>query len=201
MVASSNTYLSNIGELLSGEFDNRQQALAEPAWYVHLKLWHRRVRLFESDSLAFFIEQVSIASGQAPYRQRLIRLQEVDGQFIGQYYGFKQPLRFQGGAIEPDRLQAISREDLVKLPSCLVRIQPNSAGFSARMPPECLCSFEYQGRQTFVQLGFDIGFSAENEGKIQFLMYDKGIDKPSGKATWGALMGPFHLVKEKAFSL
>ncbi|MDJ0689048.1 MAG: CpcT/CpeT family chromophore lyase [Xenococcaceae cyanobacterium MO_188.B32] len=39
-----------LGTYLAGEFDNQQQALAEPAWYVHLRLWKRPVPLFTEDS-------------------------------------------------------------------------------------------------------------------------------------------------------
>ncbi|NER84931.1 MAG: hypothetical protein F6K42_36555 [Leptolyngbya sp. SIO1D8] len=37
-------------------FQNRQQALAEPVWFVHLKLWSYSVALFTEDRFTFFIE-------------------------------------------------------------------------------------------------------------------------------------------------
>ncbi|MEL6856170.1 MAG: CpcT/CpeT family chromophore lyase, partial [Cyanobacteria bacterium J06607_13] len=30
--------------------------------------------------------------------------------------------------------------------------------------------------------------------------YDKGIDPDTGRGLWGALMGPFQMVKQKTFS-
>ncbi|MFM6193835.1 MAG: CpcT/CpeT family chromophore lyase [Planktothrix sp.] len=35
--------LKTLAEYMAGEFDNQAQALADPVWYVHLRLWHRPV--------------------------------------------------------------------------------------------------------------------------------------------------------------
>jgi len=31
--------LQTLAQYITGEFDNKKQAAAEPAWYVHLRLW------------------------------------------------------------------------------------------------------------------------------------------------------------------
>lgn len=33
--------LITLAQWLAGEFENRSQALDQPAWFVHLRLWHR----------------------------------------------------------------------------------------------------------------------------------------------------------------
>jgi hypothetical protein len=35
--------LITLAQWLAGEFENRSQALDQPAWFVHLRLWHRHV--------------------------------------------------------------------------------------------------------------------------------------------------------------
>lgn len=62
---------------MTGEFDNREQALVEPAWYVHLRLWQVPIPLFTEDSITLFAEQTNIVSSERPYRPRLIRLQHT----------------------------------------------------------------------------------------------------------------------------
>lgn len=198
--------LQRLGQSLAGEFDNRSQAYAEPAWYVHLKLWHRWIPLFPDDSLTFFIEQVSMASGKPPYRQRILRLQEHPERISGQYYGLQQPQRWQGGAMSPGILKPLSVDDLVELPTCQVNIPVNpsdlgQSSFVARMPDGCLCSFQYGQNITYVSLGFDIGPSLEQPQLITFSMYDKGINPETGQGIWGALMGPFNLIKQTSFQL
>lgn len=63
-----------LGEYLAGKFDNREQALADPAWFVHLQLWQRPVNLFTEDSITLFAEQANIVNLDRPYRQRIMRL-------------------------------------------------------------------------------------------------------------------------------
>lgn len=193
-----------LGQYLAGEFDNRSQAYAEPAWYVHLKLWHRWIPLFLDDSLTFFIEQISVASGDPPYRQRILRLQEYPEHISGQYYGLQHPQRWQGGALSPEILKSLSVDDLVKLPTCKVNINVAHTDFAqpsfvARMPEGCLCSFQYGQNTTYVSLGFDIGPSLEQPQLTIFSMYDKGINPETGQGIWGALMGPFNLIKQTSF--
>ena len=45
-----------LARYMAGEFDNREQAIADPAWYVHLHLWQRPVPLFLEDSFTLFAE-------------------------------------------------------------------------------------------------------------------------------------------------
>ncbi|MEM6590592.1 MAG: chromophore lyase CpcT/CpeT [Cyanobacteria bacterium P01_C01_bin.73] len=108
---------------LAGCFENHQQALQNPAWFVHLKLWQYPVAVF-GDRLGLFIEQVSVASGNPPYRQRLIELYEQQGAIWAQYYGLRSPQAFCGGATEPDRLKQLTPDDLIYLPTCKLKVTP-----------------------------------------------------------------------------
>jgi hypothetical protein len=42
--------LTALAEYLAGEFDHRTQAIGDPAWYVHLRMWQRPVALFSEDT-------------------------------------------------------------------------------------------------------------------------------------------------------
>ncbi|MEO1402364.1 MAG: chromophore lyase CpcT/CpeT [Cyanobacteria bacterium J06635_1] len=192
--------LTTLGNYLAGEFENQAQAAAEPTWYVRLRVWQRPTRLFASDSLTLFLEQANVIAQQAPYRQRILRLQQTADGLCGQYYALKQPLAFQGGGQTPARLQTLAPDDLVYLPDCWVKIQtqPMTAGqyrFKAMPPADTLCSFEYQGQKKYVQLGFDIG-PTDTGAQIELLAYDKGLDPATKRGIWGALMGPFRLIKQ-----
>lgn len=212
--------LLTLGRYLAGEFDNQQQSLNDPAWYVHLKVWYRPVRLFVEDSLTFFLEQVSVASGQPPYRQRVLRLQERQGQLIGQFYGLRAPLKFRGGgmlgdpsagATAADVLSSLTEAELTYLPTCCLTIECQSLGpdplgcdqysFKGTLPADTLCAFEYNGNTGYVSLGFTIGSArSQASAPLELRVYDKGIDPATGKGLWGALMGPFCLLKQVDFS-
>jgi len=199
---AKSAYLAQLAKYLSGEFDNRQQSLADPTWYLHLRVWNRPLppALF-TEGYGFFIEQISVASGQAPYRQRILHLTTQSNQLWGQYYGLKDPLAFRGSATQPERLAPLTQDDLVPLPTCGLEIDytPALQSFSARLPADTLCSFTYGDTTSHIRLGFDIGPQSPG-GPVVLRVHDRGIDPDTGKTTWGPQMGPFHLVKQQSFA-
>ncbi|HAZ47912.1 MAG TPA: chorismate mutase [Cyanobacteria bacterium UBA11369] len=175
---------------MAGEFDNRDQAIADPAWYVHVRLWQRPVALFAEDSLTLFAEQANALYLDRPYRQRIIRLQQ--GQV--QYYMLKDPSSIQGAGINPERLKTLTLDDIEYLPGCTLTVtQDERLRFQATLPPNCRCCFTFRGETYQVSLGFEASLE-------QFLSYDKGIDPVTGKAIWGALLGPYRFTKRQDFS-
>lgn len=186
--------LTALAEYLAGEFDNKAQALADPAWYVHLRMWQRPVSLFSSDSFALFAEQANVLNLDQPYRQRIMRLQQKpDADAIQvQYYMPKDPDALKCAGQNPDLLNTLTPEQLDLLPGCILsvtqqEISPHCYKFTATAPPEARCCFTYSGNTIQVSLGFEAT-------KDEFYSYDKGID-PEGKATWGAIMGPYRYTK------
>lgn len=191
--------LITLAHYLAGEFNNRDQAIAEPIWFVHLCLWQRPVPLFCEDSLTLFAEQANVLKLDQPYRQRLLRLQSVEGdseRLQVQYYGFKDPGEMRGAGRDPDRLQALTGDQIDFLPGCRLEVtwqQGDIPRFHARLSPDSRCCFSY-GNETFqVSLGFEA--SAD-----EFLSYDKGIDPQTGTAIWGALMGPYRFTQQQSFA-
>ncbi|MEB3177628.1 MAG: chromophore lyase CpcT/CpeT [Nostocaceae cyanobacterium] len=186
-----------LANYLAGEFDNREQALAEPVWYVHLRLWQRPVPLFTEDSLTLFAEQANIIYLDKPYRQRIIRLQQTHPQapIQAQYYMPKDPKAVSGAGSNPDLLNTLTPEQLELLPGCILtvtheKLAANRYEFSACPPPNTRCCFTYLGNTVQVELGF----KATPE---EFLSYDKGIEQGTGKATWGAILGPYRYSKRQ----
>lgn len=203
--------LSTLVAYLAGEFENQAQAAANPAWYVHLRLWQRLVPSLSTGQVyTLFLEQANVVSGQLPYRQRILQLTEppdrASGLLRGQYFALSDPLQFRGGGSDPALLNDLTADDLVSLSDSetLIQYQPSdqrpnhdhSYQFRAALPNGQLCSFEYGNQQKYVYLGFDI---APKAGAIELLTYDKGIDPDTGKGLWGALIGPFQMIKQKSY--
>lgn len=197
--------LIRLGHCLSGAFSNRQQALADPVWFVQLRLWCRPISVFRQDSLTFFLEQVNVAVSHSPYRQRVLRLRQEGTQLIAQYYALKQPDQFQGAAQAPERLAAIAPEDLRSLTGgcLLIQRQATTAGdrYEARHRPGERCQVEINGQPKQVELGFDaLSPQPRQHQPPTFWMYDKGYDPHQQRYTWGALHGPFRLEKTVDYS-
>ena len=200
----------SLARYFSGEFDNRQQSLADPAWFLHLKVWNRPLtaQIF-STGYGFFIEQVNVAAGNPPYRQRILHLMTDGEQLKGQYYGLVDPQKFLGSSIHPERLNHLRREDLVHLPTCCLTFSMNSATrqFQGRLPENTLCSIAYEGKTSYISLGFDIGLQSpisnqiDDTQSIELVVYDRGVDAVTGATTWGPRMGPFRLRKSRDFAI
>jgi hypothetical protein len=203
---AASTPLLTLAHYLAGEFDNHAQAIAEPAWFVHLRLWHRPLSLFPDESLTLFAEQASVVNLAHPYRQRIMHLEagSTDPQTLKvQYYSFKHPDAVAGAGHNPELLNSLTLEQIELLPGCVLTITcpplvesgTSTAALSrfiASPPPDTLCSFRYQGETRYVSLGFEVS-------STEFLSYDKGIELATGKALWGAMMGPYRYTKRESY--
>ena len=195
--------LISLANCLAGEFDNREQALAEPAWYVHLRLWQVPIDLFAEDSLSLFAEQVNTITPNNPYRQRVMRLRVdrsiAEGCLQVQYYMPKNPTALAGAGRNRELLKELKSSDLELLPGCILNVNTqiiaaNNYRFIAKPPRDRNCSFTYQGTTIQVSLGFEVTSS-------QLLSYDKGVDPQTGKASWGAILGPYSYIKREQYEL
>ena len=173
--------------------------MAEPAWYVHLRLWQRPVPLF-ADSLTLFAEQASVVTLDQPYRPRLMRLQEGDESNAAlrvQYYMPKDLEAVKGASCNPALLETLTSDQFELLPGCLLTVVQqvplaDHYRFFASLPPDARCCFTYVGKTQQVSLGFEAG-------PEEFLSYDKGVDSTTGRASWGAILGPFRFHKRQNF--
>ncbi|MGF1494048.1 MAG: chromophore lyase CpcT/CpeT [Microcoleaceae cyanobacterium] len=195
--------LTALAQYMAGEFDNKEQAIGNPAWYVHLKLWQRPLpqEIFPN-SITLFAEQANVLTLDQSYRPRIVQLfqtSEIPNTIQAQYYMAKDLKAVQGAARELDKLQRITPDSLELLPSCKLTvtwqsIAANEYRFKAVLPKNTLCNFTYQG-QTFQ---VDLGFEASPN---QLLTFDRGINPQTGKAIWGALLGPYEFTKRQDYNL
>jgi len=190
--------LTELATWLAGEFDNREQALADPAWFVSLRLWHRPLPILINGHRAFFAEQANLVFADQPYRQRVFILHPSATNTIGQveYRAFHNPERFRGAGADPTLLNAITPDDLQPLPGCVLHLSTQAAvaRYEAKPAAEDRCYFQYDGKQRQVILGFEVM-------PQQFSSFDRGVDPDTGKSLWGALMGSYNFTKRAAYSL
>jgi hypothetical protein len=186
--------LTTLAHWLAGEFDNRPQAMDQPAWFVHLRLWQRPLPQRLDGKLALFLEQANALYLDQPYRQRVMVLQSLEsGALQACYLAFKDPSRFRGAGADPQRLQQLDSTDLDSLPGCVLDITQQGSTFDAQPHPNSNCYFQYDGQTRQVVLGFKASETA-------LLTYDRGVDPETGKGLWGALMGPYEFSKCQSFA-
>ncbi|MEM9136775.1 MAG: chromophore lyase CpcT/CpeT [Cyanobacteria bacterium P01_F01_bin.42] len=186
--------LNTLTQWLIGEFTNRSQAIDDPTWYVHLKLWHRPVPPPLGDA-CIFAEQANILQPDQPYRQRLLILTQPSPQQIeGQYWAFKSPESYKGCGASPDKLASIQPDDLIELPGCKLSVAHADQTYTAKPHPNLKCCFEYAGKTRQVVIGFEVQQS-------RYTSYDRGVDPETGRSLWGAMMGPYQFDKLQTYDL
>ena len=187
--------LITLAQWLAGEFENRSQALEQPAWFVHLRLWHRPLPHTIQGNLALFAEQANALYLEQTYRQRVILLTETQHShsFQIQYLALKQLRQFRGVAANPSKLSQLSLTDLELLPGCTLMVTQQDGTFTAQPEPEAKCYFQYEGKNRQVILGFEVSAG-------RFLSYDRGVDPETGQSLWGAVLGPYQFNKCQDFA-
>lgn len=181
-----------LAQWLAGEYENRDQAIADPVWFVNLRMWYRPLPHRLEGRLAFFAEQANALQVENAYRQRIAVLHDEEPQLSVQYWAFQHPEHFRGAGQERDRLAAVTVQDLVPLPGCRLIVTATGTAFRAEPEPGTRCCFQYDGQTRQVALGFEVS-------AMQFLSFDKGIDPETGRGIWGALMGPYQFKKCRDF--
>ena len=190
---SSSQSLIALAQLMAGEFDNQPQAMEQPTWFVHLRLWYRPLPMRIEGNLALFAEQANALMRDRPYRQRVAVLKETSDSVQVQYFAFKQPENFLGAGANPSLLEPLRLDDLEALPGCVLTVAEQAGKFMATPPPGAKCYFQYDGATRQVVLGFEV-----SAGK--FWSYDRGVDPETGQGLWGALMGAYEFQKCKDFA-
>jgi hypothetical protein len=189
--------LTALASYLAGEFTNQLQAIAQPAWFVNLRLWIRPVPIFTDDSITLFAEQANILKLDQPYRPRILRLRERENIEV-EFYMFEDLATARGAGQNQALIAQITPEKIKFLPNCTLKVATQELGngtycFATTPVTDEPCSVTYQGSTFQVFLGFK---ATANE----LLTYDKGIDPATGKGTWGALMGAYAFTKLQDFA-
>ena len=108
--------LTALANYLAGEFDNQQQALEQPARYVHLRLWIRPVPIFTEDSITLFAEQANVIKLNQPYRPRILRLRQKENIEV-EFYMFEDLATAQGAGQNKDLIKNITPDQIKFLPN------------------------------------------------------------------------------------
>ncbi|MFM7600914.1 MAG: chromophore lyase CpcT/CpeT [Pseudanabaena sp.] len=185
--------LFNIISWMSGEFNNREQSLDQPVWFVNLVWWQRPIRFDVLGSIAIFAEQANALILDRPYRQRILQFVENDDKIQVKYWGFKDPAVWSGSGRDRDRLNQITINDIEPLAGCLLDVSFANGRYKAEMPKDAKCCFQYLNESRQVVLGFEVSAN-------EFWSGDRGVDPETGTAIWGATVDFYKFKKIQDFS-
>lgn len=173
--------------MLTGCFDSKDQALADPENYFQIRLILVPIWSGEKVGHWMYVEQASFDSLQRPYRQRIQHVyRDEESQIRSDVYLLPgDPLEYAGGWKNPEeRFADLSPMDLTLRDGCSVFLQPDGNGFiGSTVGDECQSS---------------LGGAAYATSEVQMIpgllvSWDRGWNK-AGDQVWGATAGGYRFV-------
>jgi hypothetical protein len=176
---------------LSGGFSNQQQAFENPPIYAHILVRFRPLPQLAPGSL--LLEQSYAINPAAPYRIRVLRAEQREGQLIILNQSLQDAERFWGAVDNPERRQAIAATDLQLLEGCTYVVREQGEGFVGEVEPGCRCLVERKGMTAYLVSSFEI--DAQGMRTI-----DRGHHPQTHEQLWGSLAGPFEFQRTHDYS-
>jgi hypothetical protein len=167
---------------LCGSFSNQNQAFENPPLFAHILVTTRPIPHLSRGSL--LLEQAYAITPSTPYRIRVLRPQEVDGQLIIHNLALQDEQRFWGATADGALRASLQEEDLQLLPGCDYWVREQGDGFVGEVEPGCRCRVERKGQPAYLvsQLQLSAG---------RMCTIDRGHDPDTHEQLWGALAGAF----------
>jgi hypothetical protein len=176
---------------LSGGFSNQDQAFDNPPLYAHILVKFRPLPQLAPGSL--LLEQSYAINPAAPYRIRVLRAEQRDGQLIIFNQSLHDAERFWGAVDNSERRQAIAETDLQLLEGCTYVVRERGEGFVGEVEPGCRCLVERKGMTAYLVSSFEIDAAGMRT-------IDRGHDPETHEQLWGSLAGPFEFQRTHDYS-
>jgi hypothetical protein len=142
---------------------------------------------------SLLLEQSYAINPAAPYRIRVLRAEQRDGQLIIHNQAITDEQRFWGAVDDAERRQRIDPADLRLLEGCTYVVREEGDGFVGEVEPGCRCLVERKGRTAYLVSRLEL--FADRMRTI-----DRGHDPLTHEHLWGSLAGPFEFVRTDDFS-
>jgi hypothetical protein len=172
---------------MTGSFSSAEQAAADSAFY-DIRLEMVRVWPERSDGWWMYIEQAVAGHTDAPYRQRVYRVTEVESDlFKSAVYALPEPEVTVGAWRDEVPLEGLSPEDLELRAGCAVFLRRDSSGAFAGGTIGRGCASGLRGA------AYATSEVVVTPGRIE--SWDRGFDE-SGEQVWGAEKGGYVFVRQ-----
>ncbi|AGY57813.1 chromophore lyase CpcT/CpeT [Gloeobacter kilaueensis] len=178
--------MQTVRDWLVGTYTSREQAMAQPVWFIPVRLWYVAVDGLFDEGIGFFTEQANEHDPDRIYRSRVLQLLEEPLRF--ENYRLIDQDRWLGAATDPEHLARLRRSDCEPLPGCAIYLERQGDAFRGRMKPGGACRLR-SADTSYIEIELEL-----REGV--FLTLDRGFDSATGEQTWGSLGGPYRYIKQ-----
>ena len=190
---TNSTEIATLARWMAADFSNQEQAFENPPFFAHIRVCMRPLPSEFLSGFSFYVEQAYDYMLNNPYRVRVLNLIAAGDRIEIENYCIKQEQQFYGASREIQRLQALSSDNLEKLPGCNMIAEWTGHSFKGRVEPGKGCTVVRQGRKTYLDSEFEI------DGD-KFISLDRGRDPETNEHIWGSVAGPFHFVRWHSFA-
>jgi len=187
------TDLVTLARWMAADFSNQAQAFENPPFFAHIRVCMRPLPIELLDGISLFVEQAYDYELNDPYRLRVLKLINQNGQIEIENYSVINEQEFFGASRDPKRLLALTRDRLEKLPGCNMQVEWTGTSFKGKVQPGKACMVVRKGKTTYLDSEFEI--NADN-----FTSLDRGRDPETDEHIWGSVAGPFEFVRWASFA-
>jgi hypothetical protein len=169
-------------EWMTGSFSSAQQAAADSAYY-DIRLEMVRIWPERSDAHWMYVEQAVAGHTDAPYRQRVYRITQIeDDLFKSEVFTLPDPEAHVGEWASDDPLRELTPDDLELRSGCAVFLRKDALGGFSGGTVGRGCGSGLRGA------AYATSEVVVGPGRVE--SWDRGFDD-SGAQVWGAQKGPY----------
>lgn len=187
------TDIAALARWMAADFSNQEQAFENPPFFAHIRVCMRPLPIDLLDGISLFVEQAYDYDLNDPYRLRVLKLIEHNGQIEIENYCVGDEKEFYGATRDPKRLLTLTRDRLEKLPGCNMQVEWTGTSFKGKVQPGKACMVERKGKTTYLDSEFEIDAD-------RFTSLDRGRDPETDEHIWGSVAGPFEFVRWASFA-
>jgi hypothetical protein len=179
--------------LMAGDFSNQAQAYENPPFFAHIRVCMRPLPFELLDGVSLFLEQAYDFMLHNPYRLRVLKFVEINDRIEIEHYTIDPESEFHGAARQPEKLQQLTCEHIIKMSGCTMITEWTGSGFRGYVEPGKGCKVVRNGKNTYLDNSFEI------EGQ-KLISLDRGRDLETDEHVWGSIAGPFEFTQTASFA-
>ncbi len=191
------THSTDMGTLvrwMAGDFSNQAQAFENPPFFAHIRVCMRPLPFELLDGVSLFLEQAYDFMLHDPYRLRVLKFVIVDDKIEIEHYTIgESESDFYGGSRQPERLETLTRDRLVKMSGCTMITEWTGNEFKGYVEPGKGCKVVRNGQTTYLDNSFEISLD-------RLISLDRGRDLETDEHLWGSIAGPFEFTRTTSFA-
>lgn len=185
----SGNYMNDLVAAMTGSFDSHAQSERDSDYFdISLHMYPIWDHLSDAKRRWFYVEQSLTSKPEAPYRQRIYRLDRTgEGEYISFVYTLPLPAEFIGKYKDPNAFDPLSPDELEVREGCAVYLSRTAEG-----------TFKGGTRGENCESTINNAAYAVSEVEIsanKIVSWDRGYNLKGGQV-WGAKKGGYEFIRQ-----